>query len=64
MRVCIYLRAYVNVLFPGRQLGVEAFMTNATGKRFRCGECGTEVIVTKAGEGTVLCCSKPMSPKE
>ena len=39
-------------------------MTNATGKRFRCGECGTEVIVTKAGEGTVLCCSKPMSPKE
>lgn len=39
-------------------------MANATGKRFRCGVCGVEVIVTRAGEGTVTCCSKPMGPKE
>jgi len=33
---------------------------NQLGKRFKCQVCGTEVLCTKAGEGTVLCCSKEM----
>ena len=39
-------------------------MSNQLGKRFVCATCGTESLVTKAGEGTVHCCSKEMQPKE
>ncbi len=30
------------------------------GKRYLCGECGTEVLVTKAGEGQLECCGAAM----
>jgi len=30
------------------------------GKRYMCGECGTEVLVTKAGEGQLGCCGAAM----
>ncbi len=34
------------------------------GKRHHCEECGTEVLVTKASEGTMVCCGKEMKLKE
>lgn len=30
------------------------------GKRYRCEVCGTNVLCTKAGEGTPVCCDKEM----
>ena len=33
---------------------------NQLGKRYKCQECGTEVLCTKAGDGTVVCCGKEM----
>jgi len=33
---------------------------NQLGKRFKCEICGTEVLCTKAGEGTVVCCGQEM----
>jgi desulfoferrodoxin-like iron-binding protein len=38
-------------------------MANEAGKRLKCEECGGEVVVTKAGDGAITCCSKPMQPK-
>ncbi|MFC1913437.1 desulforedoxin [Chloroflexota bacterium] len=33
---------------------------NQLGKRYRCEVCGTEVLCTKAGDGTIICCEKEM----
>ncbi|HVA43252.1 MAG TPA: hypothetical protein VNF50_07210 [Acidimicrobiales bacterium] len=30
------------------------------GKRYQCQSCGTELLVTKASEGDLSCCSAPM----
>jgi len=30
------------------------------GKRYKCEECGTEGLCTKAGEGHPTCCDKDM----
>ncbi|MBI2872375.1 MAG: desulfoferrodoxin [Chloroflexi bacterium] len=38
-------------------------MANQTGKRYFCTVCGSEFIVTRGGNGTVICCSKPMQQK-
>ena len=35
-------------------------MANQTGKRYVCEQCGSEMLVTRAGEGTLTCCGKPM----
>jgi desulfoferrodoxin-like iron-binding protein len=35
-------------------------MANQLGKRFKCEACGSEVLCTKAGEGSVVCCGKEM----
>ncbi|MGA2157793.1 MAG: hypothetical protein WB588_08280 [Dehalococcoidia bacterium] len=35
-------------------------MANQLGKRYKCDTCSTEVLCTKAGEGTVACDSKDM----
>ncbi len=37
---------------------------NQLGKRFKCLSCGTEVLCTKAGEGTVNCCDQAMEIQE
>lgn len=39
-------------------------MPNQLGKRFECEICGTEVMCTKAGEGTVQCCDQDMQLKK
>lgn len=38
-------------------------MANPAGKRFKCAKCGAEVIVTRAGNGTLKCCGQPMEQK-
>jgi len=35
-------------------------MANQLGKRFMCEVCGTEVLCTKAGDGTINCDGKEM----
>jgi desulfoferrodoxin-like iron-binding protein len=30
------------------------------GEKYKCNICGNEVVVTKAGAGTLVCCGKPM----
>jgi desulfoferrodoxin-like iron-binding protein len=37
---------------------------NQVGKRYQCGKCGTEMIVTKAGDGAISCCGQPMEQKQ
>lgn len=39
-------------------------MASQLGKRYRCATCGTEILCTKAGEGEVICCGKPMELQE
>lgn len=36
-------------------------MPNLLGKRFVCENCGTQVLCTKAGEGSVRCCNFDMT---
>ena len=38
-------------------------MANQVGKRYQCTKCGTEMIVTKAGSGDLVCCGQPMQIK-
>jgi desulfoferrodoxin-like iron-binding protein len=38
-------------------------MANEMGKRYRCAKCGTELIVTRAGDGAVKCCGENMEKK-
>jgi desulfoferrodoxin-like iron-binding protein len=39
-------------------------MANQMGKRYMCPKCGVEVIITKAGDGTLVCCSQDMVMKK
>jgi len=39
-------------------------MGNQVGKRYKCSKCSAEVIVTRGGEGTVMCCGQPMEIKK
>lgn len=39
-------------------------MANQLGKRYTCTICGTEVLCTKPGNGTVQCCGQDMPIKE
>jgi hypothetical protein len=36
----------------------------AVGARLRCAQCGTEIIVVKATDEAIACCSEPMAPKD
>jgi desulfoferrodoxin-like iron-binding protein len=35
-------------------------MANETSKRYVCTSCGSEMLVTRGGEGTIACCDQPM----
>jgi desulfoferrodoxin-like iron-binding protein len=35
-------------------------MANQVGKRYFCEKCGSEMLVTKAGNGGLSCCGQPM----
>ena len=34
---------------------------NPMGHRYQCETCGSEAIVTKPGDGSLMCCGKRMS---
>ncbi len=38
-------------------------MANQLGKRYFCPKCGSEVMVTKAGDGVLKCCGQEMQKK-
>jgi desulfoferrodoxin-like iron-binding protein len=38
-------------------------MANQVGKRYFCTKCGSEFIVTKPGQGQLVCCGQPMQQK-
>lgn len=42
----------------------ESSMANVVGKRYVCTVCGSEFIVTKGGEGQLMCHGKPMQLKQ
>lgn len=35
-------------------------MTNETGKRYVCSTCGSELLVTRGGSGSLSCHDQPM----
>ena len=37
---------------------------NQLGKRFKCPVCSTEVLCTKASEGTIICCGQEMEVQQ
>ena len=39
-------------------------MANISAKRYVCAACGGEYIVTREGNGSLVCCEKPMMIKE
>ena len=39
-------------------------MANQVGKRYVCAKCSSEFVVTKAGNGTLVCYGEPMKLKE
>ena len=39
-------------------------MPSLISKRYVCHQCGSALIVTKAGTGTLKCCAEPMALKE
>jgi desulfoferrodoxin-like iron-binding protein len=41
-------------------VGGSTAMALKVGKRYRCEECGTEVLVTKPSPGDLLCCRAQM----
>jgi desulfoferrodoxin-like iron-binding protein len=43
--------------FCGRRF---AMAVKKNGEKFHCTVCGNEVIVTKVGGGTLVCCKKEM----
>lgn len=38
-------------------------MANQLGKMYLCSSCGSQIIVTKGGTGTVKCCGAEMQKK-
>ncbi len=38
-------------------------MTNETGKRYTCSQCGSEFLVTRGGDGKLKCCGEPANLK-
>ena len=41
----------------------ENTLANETGKRYSCGKCGAEFVVTRGAEGSIECCGEPMVQK-
>ena len=38
-------------------------MANQAGKRYACGICKSEMLVTRGGDGVLECCDQPMTIK-
>ena len=46
-----------------KNLGGWTELANETGKRYFCETCGSEFVVTRGADGTIACCSKPMTKR-
>ena len=51
------------MLRPEFAANVGREMANQAGKRYQCGTCGSEMMVTRSGQGNLTCCDKPMHLK-
>ena len=40
--------------------GVRTWGLKRLGEKYRCNVCGNEVVVTKVGGGTLVCCGQNM----
>lgn len=40
--------------------GGETVVVKRIGEKYRCNVCGNEVVVTKVGGGTLVCCDEDM----
>ena len=49
---------------PWRERGEDEAVANQMGKRYQCPKCGSEFIVTKAGDGALVCCGQPIPLKK
>jgi desulfoferrodoxin-like iron-binding protein len=49
---------YVELLLEYQE--VKSMSVEKTGEKYRCNICGNEVVVTKAGGGTLVCCGEDM----
>ena len=38
-------------------------MANEMGKKYACGACGAQFVVTQAGSGVLTCCGQPAERK-
>ncbi len=43
-----------------RQKEVRPLGVRRIGEKYRCNVCGNEVVVTKVGGGTLVCCGEDM----
>lgn len=50
-------------MYASRREGKRSLLANQTGKRYVCATCGTEMLVTKGGDGSLMCCAQPMQLK-
>jgi desulfoferrodoxin-like iron-binding protein len=46
------------------QKGGKNMAVKKAGEKYRCNICGNEVVVTKVGGGTLVCCGKNMEKIE
>ena len=46
-----------------QEVGDKKPVATEAGKRYRCAQCGSEVLVTKAGSGALTCCGQDMQRK-
>ncbi|MSQ22056.1 MAG: desulfoferrodoxin [Dehalococcoidia bacterium] len=53
----------MNIITSIESLHGDVNLANETGKRYFCGTCGAEFIVTKGGEGIIACHGKPLVKK-
>ena len=49
---------------PPQILSRSERVANQIGKRYTCTKCNSEMIVTKAGNGSLECCGQPMQQKQ
>jgi tRNA G26 N,N-dimethylase Trm1 len=47
-----------------KEVDIKEAIMSQLGKRYKCEDCGTEVLCTKAGEGKFECCGKEMKVQE
>jgi hypothetical protein len=55
------------IFFYFNQIKVEeewVFMANAVGKKYTCDKCGATYIVTRGGDGKIICCGQAMEIKK